>query len=48
MPVIGPLDVVVAIMVLRFMRRRVGEPQLRRRWRGSAEGSGLLVRLLGR
>ena len=48
-PVIGPLDdVVVAVLVLRFVRRRVGEPELRRRWRGSDEGFDLLARLVGR
>ena len=48
LPVIGPLDdVVVAILVLRFVRGRVGVDGLRRRWRGTEEGFGLLVRLLG-
>jgi len=49
LPVIGPLDdVVVAILVLRYVRGRVGEAELRRRWRGSDEGFALLTRLLGR
>ena len=48
-PVVGPLDdVVVAVLVLRFVRRRIGEPELRRRWRGSDDGFVLLARLLGR
>ena len=48
LPVIGPLDdVVVAILVLRFVRGRVGVDGLRRRWRGTEEGFALLVRLLG-
>jgi uncharacterized membrane protein YkvA (DUF1232 family) len=47
-PVIGPLDdVVVAILVLRFVRRRIGADGLRRRWRGSPEGFELLARLVG-
>ena len=47
-PVLGPLDdVVVAVVVLRYVRRRLGEDELRRRWRGSAEGFDLLRRVLG-
>ena len=47
-PVLGPLDdVVVAVIVLRFVRRRVGVEELRRRWSGSEAGFGLLVRLVG-
>jgi len=47
-PVLGPLDdVVVAVLVLRFARRRVGEPGLRRRWAGSPEGYRLLLSILG-
>ena len=48
-PVVGPLDdVVVAILVLRYVRRRLGEDDLRRRWRGSHEGFELLSGVLGR
>lgn len=48
-PVLGPLDdVVVAVVVLRYVRRRLGEDELRRRWRGSSEGFELLRGLLGR
>lgn len=47
-PVVGPLDdVVVAVLVLRFVRRRVGDEELRRRWPGTDEGYALLSRLLG-
>jgi uncharacterized membrane protein YkvA (DUF1232 family) len=48
-PVLGPLDdVVVAIIVLRYVRRRLGETELRRRWRGSEDGFALLSGVLGR
>jgi uncharacterized membrane protein YkvA (DUF1232 family) len=48
-PVLGPLDdVVVAVLVLRYVRRRLGEEQLRRRWRGSADGFALLTGVIGR
>ena len=48
-PVLGPLDdVVVAIIVLRYVRRRLGDDELRRRWAGSPEGYGLLGGVLGR
>ena len=42
-PILGPVDdVVVAVLVLRYVRRRLGEPELRRRWPGSVEGYELL------
>jgi uncharacterized membrane protein YkvA (DUF1232 family) len=48
-PVLGPLDdVVVAVLVLRYVRRRLGEAELRRRWRGSEDGFALLTGVLGR
>jgi uncharacterized membrane protein YkvA (DUF1232 family) len=48
-PVLGPLDdVVVAVLVLRYVRRRLGEAELRRRWRGSEDGFALLTGLLER
>ncbi len=48
-PVIGPLDdIVVSAIVLRWVGRRVGEEALRAHWRGSDEGFGLVLRLLGR
>ncbi|MDQ1324294.1 MAG: hypothetical protein QG587_1630 [Chloroflexota bacterium] len=47
-PVLGPLDdVIVTIIVLRYARRRLGEDDLRRRWRGTPEGFGLLTGILG-
>ena len=47
-PVVGPLDdVVVAVLVLRYVRRRLGEAELRRRWRGREETFELLLRVLG-
>ena len=48
-PVLGPVDdVVVTVLVLRYVRRRLGEDELRRRWRGSADGFALLTGVLGR
>lgn len=47
-PVLGPLDdVVVAVVALRYIRRRLGMDDLRRRWVGSAEGFALLQRVIG-
>jgi uncharacterized membrane protein YkvA (DUF1232 family) len=47
-PVLGPLDdVVVTVLVLRYVARRLGVPELRRRWPGSDAGFDLLVRILG-
>jgi uncharacterized membrane protein YkvA (DUF1232 family) len=47
-PVLGPLDdVVVAVVVLRYVRRRVGTAFLRERWAGSDAGFALLLRLTG-
>ncbi|MEO6578678.1 MAG: DUF1232 domain-containing protein [Candidatus Limnocylindria bacterium] len=46
-PVLGPLDdVVVAVLVLRYVRRRIGEREFRERWPGSDEGYALLARVL--
>lgn len=46
-PVLGPLDdVVVAALVLRYVRRRLGEQEFRQRWPGSDEGYALLARVL--
>jgi uncharacterized membrane protein YkvA (DUF1232 family) len=47
-PVLGPLDdVVVAVLVLRYVGRRVGLEEVRRRWSGTPEGFDLLRPLLG-
>ena len=47
-PVIGPLDdVIVAVLVLRYVQRRLGRPELQRRWPGSDDGFTLLARVLG-
>jgi len=46
-PVLGPIDdVIVAVLVLRYVRRRLGAEALRERWRGTAEGWTLVERLL--
>ena len=43
-PVLGPLDdVVVAYLVFRYVRRRLGDDELRRRWPGTPEGYELLT-----
>ena len=47
-PVLGPLDdVVVAVVILRYVRGRIGTDALRARWTGTDAGFGLLVRLVG-
>lgn len=47
-PVLGPLDdVVVAVIVLRYVRRQLGDGELRRRWRGTPQGFELLRGVLG-
>ncbi len=47
-PVLGPLDdVVVAIVALRYTRRRLGIEDLQARWSGSPDGFALLVRVMG-
>jgi uncharacterized membrane protein YkvA (DUF1232 family) len=46
-PVLGPLDdVIVAVLILRYVRRRLGAEELRRRWRGTDSGWALVERLL--
>jgi uncharacterized membrane protein YkvA (DUF1232 family) len=48
-PVLGPLDdVVVAVLVLRYVRRRLGDEELQSRWPGTADGYSLLSGVLGR
>jgi uncharacterized membrane protein YkvA (DUF1232 family) len=47
-PVLGPLDdVIVAVLVLRYVRRKLGSAELARRWRGSEAGFALLGRVIG-
>jgi uncharacterized membrane protein YkvA (DUF1232 family) len=47
-PVLGPLDdVVVAVVAMRYVRRRVGVADLERRWPGSATGFTLLTKVIG-
>ena len=47
-PVLGPLDdVVVAVVAMRYVRRRVGVEDLRRRWSGTDAGFELLLRVIG-
>jgi uncharacterized membrane protein YkvA (DUF1232 family) len=47
-PVLGPLDdVIVAVLVLRYARGRLGDDELRRRWAGSDDGYDLLRTVLG-
>ncbi len=46
-PVLGPLDdVIVAVVILRYVRRRLGDEELRRRWRGTDDGWALVERVL--
>jgi len=47
-PGLGPLDdVVVAVVALRYVRRRIGLEGIRARWSGSDDGLRLLVRVIG-
>ena len=47
-PILGPLDdVVVAILILRYVGRKVGFEELRRRWAGTPEGFATLSRFIG-
>jgi uncharacterized membrane protein YkvA (DUF1232 family) len=47
-PGLGPLDdVVVAIVALRYVRRRIGLEGIGARWPGSDDGLRLLVRVIG-
>lgn len=47
-PVLGPLDdVVVAIVAMRYVRRRLGADELRRRWSGTPEGFAAVTRVIG-
>lgn len=47
-PVLGPVDdAIVAVLILGFVRRRLGTAELQRRWSGTAAGWELLARLVG-
>jgi uncharacterized membrane protein YkvA (DUF1232 family) len=47
-PVLGPLDdVVVAVVAMRYVRRRVGVDDLRTRWRGTPDSFAVLLRVIG-
>ena len=47
-PVLGPLDdVVVAVVALRYLRRRLGSDALRDRWHGTPGGFALVARVTG-
>jgi uncharacterized membrane protein YkvA (DUF1232 family) len=47
-PGLGPLDdVIVAIVAMRYVRRRVGLDALRNRWAGTDDGFALLARVIG-
>jgi uncharacterized membrane protein YkvA (DUF1232 family) len=47
-PGLGPLDdVIVAIVALRYVRRRIGIDGIGARWPGSDDGLRLLVRVIG-
>jgi uncharacterized membrane protein YkvA (DUF1232 family) len=47
-PVLGPLDdVIIAVVAMRYVRRRVGIQDLEARWVGTADGFALLVRVIG-
>ena len=47
-PGLGPLDdVIVAIVALRYVRRRIGIEGISARWPGSDDGLRLLIRVVG-
>jgi uncharacterized membrane protein YkvA (DUF1232 family) len=47
-PVLGPIDdVIVAVIAMRYVRRRIGVEDLRRRWAGTDDGFELLIRVIG-
>ena len=47
-PVLGPIDdVVVAVIALRYVRRRLGVENLRARWPGTSDGFEVLLRVIG-
>ena len=47
-PVLGPIDdIVVAVVAMRYVRRRLGVTDLRRRWTGTEDGFAILIRVIG-
>ena len=47
-PLVGPIDdVIVTVVVLRYVRRRLGGDVLLRRWPGTADGFRVLSSLTG-
>lgn len=45
---LGPLDdVVVAVVAIRYVRRRLGVDALRDRWVGTTDGFALVLRVMG-
>jgi uncharacterized membrane protein YkvA (DUF1232 family) len=47
-PGLGPLDdVIVAMVAMRYVRRRIGAERIRERWPGSEDGLRLLLRVIG-
>jgi uncharacterized membrane protein YkvA (DUF1232 family) len=47
-PVLGPLDdVIVAVLVLRFVARRLGSTAVREHWAGTEDGYRVLTGILG-
>jgi uncharacterized membrane protein YkvA (DUF1232 family) len=47
-PVLGPMDdAVVAVVALRYVRRRVGAMRMRAAWPGTEDGFALLGRVVG-
>ena len=47
-PGLGPLDdVIVAVVAMRYARRRIGIDGISARWTGSDDGLRLLVRVIG-
>lgn len=48
-PLLGPVDdAIVTVLVLRYVRRRLGIEALRSRWRGTGDGFRTLEAILGR
>jgi uncharacterized membrane protein YkvA (DUF1232 family) len=46
-PVLGPVDdIVVAVVAMRYVRRRLGAEDLRRRWTGTDAGFAVLSRVI--